>query len=72
MNKSNNLDYFTLYIIFSIAFMLITFLVILFAKPSTWLGEVLVTINLLNALVWLAINVVNRLREKLVSHRDQH
>ncbi|RZN42631.1 hypothetical protein FEK48_05155 [Escherichia sp. E2593] len=71
MNKSNNLDYFTLYIIFSIAFMLITFLVILFAKPSTWRGEVLVTINLLNALVWLAINVVNRLREKLVSHRDQ-
>ncbi|RZM89419.1 MULTISPECIES: cell division-associated protein YmgF [unclassified Escherichia] len=72
MNKSNNLDYFTLYIIFSIAFMLITFLVILFAKPSTWLGEVLVTINLLNALVWLVINVVNRLREKLISHRDQH
>lgn len=72
MNKSNNFDYFTLYIIFSIAFMLITFLVILFAKPSTWLGEVLVTINLLNALVWLVINVVNRLREKLVSHRDQH
>lgn len=71
MNKSNNLDYFTLYIIFSIAFMLITFLVILFTKPSTWLGEVLVTINLLNALVWLAINVVNRLRGKLVSHRDQ-
>ncbi|TGC05735.1 cell division-associated protein YmgF [Escherichia sp. E2661] len=71
MNKSNNLDYFTLYIIFSIAFMLITFLVIFFAKPSTWLGEVLVTINLLNALVWLAINVVNRLRGKLVSHRDQ-
>ena len=72
MNKSNNLDYFTLYIIFSIAFMLITFLVILFANPSTWLGEVLVTINLLNALVWLAINLVNRLREKFVSHRDQH
>ncbi|EFM2063268.1 hypothetical protein ABLW82_001753 [Escherichia coli] len=72
MNKSNNLDYFTLYIIFSIAFMLITFLVILFANPSTWLGEVLVTINLLNALVWLAINLVNRLREKIVSHRDQH
>ncbi|EGI6812988.1 hypothetical protein ABSL22_002506 [Escherichia coli] len=72
MNKSNNLDYFTLYIIFSIAFMLITFLVILFANPRTWLGEVLVTINLLNALVWLAINLVNRLREKLVSHRDQH
>lgn len=72
MNKSNNLDYFTFYIIFSIAFMLITFLVILFANPRTWLGEVLVTINLLNALVWLAINLVNRLREKLVSHRDQH
>ena len=72
MNKSNNLDYFTLYIIFSIAFMLITFLVILFANPRTWLGEVLVTINLLNALVWLAINLVNRLREKIVSHRDQH
>ena len=72
MNKSNNLDYFTLYIIFSIAFMLITLLVILIAKPSTGLGEVLVTINLLNALVWLAINLVNRLRERLVSHRDQH
>ncbi|HIH6518580.1 TPA: cell division-associated protein YmgF, partial [Escherichia coli] len=28
MNNSNNLDYFTLYIIFSIAFMLITLLVI--------------------------------------------
>ena len=63
MNNSNNLDYFTLYIIFSIAFMLITLLVILIAKPSTGLGEVLVTINLLNAL--------NRLRERLVSHRDQ-
>ncbi|HHU8877168.1 TPA: cell division-associated protein YmgF, partial [Escherichia coli] len=25
-----------------------------------------------NALVWLAINLVNRLRERLVSHRDQH
>ncbi|HGU0803107.1 TPA: hypothetical protein ACM606_004906, partial [Escherichia coli] len=25
-----------------------------------------------NALVWLAINLVNRVREKLVSHRDQH
>ncbi|WP_077882467.1 hypothetical protein, partial [Escherichia coli] len=48
MNNSNNLDYFTLYIIFSIAFMLITLLVILIAKPSTGLGEVLVTINLLN------------------------
>ncbi|HFL7484418.1 TPA: hypothetical protein ACH6LY_004967, partial [Escherichia coli] len=24
-----------------------------------------------NALVWLAINLVNRLRERLVSHRDQ-
>ncbi|WP_033548360.1 cell division-associated protein YmgF [Escherichia coli] len=71
MNNSNNLDYFTLYIIFSIAFMLII-LVILIAKPSTGLGEVLVTINLLNALVWLAINLVNRLRERLVSHRDQH
>lgn len=71
MNNSNNLDYFTLYIIFSIAFMLITLLVILIAKPSTGLGEVLVTINLLNALVWLAINLVNRLRERLVSHRDQ-
>lgn len=71
MNNSNNLDYFTLYIIFSIAFMLITLLVILIAKPSTGL-EVLVTINLLNALVWLAINLVNRVREKLVSHRDQH
>ncbi len=63
MNNSNNLDYFTLYIIFSIAFMLITLLVILIAKPSTGLGEVLVTINLLNALVWLAINLVNRLRK---------
>lgn len=72
MNNSNNLDYFTLYIIFSIAFMLITLLVILIAKPSTGLGEVLVTINLLNALVWLAINLVNRLRERLVSHRDQN
>ena len=71
MNNSNSLDYFTLYIIFSIAFMLITLLVILIAKPSTGLGEVLVTINLLNALVWLAINLVNRLRERLVSHRDQ-
>ena len=70
MNNSNNLDYFTLYIIFSIAFMLITLLVILIA-PSTGLGEVLVTINLLNALVWLAINLVNRLRERLVNHRDQ-
>lgn len=39
MNNSNNLDYFTLYIIFSIAFMLITLLVILIAKPSTGLGE---------------------------------
>ena len=71
MNNSNNLDYFTLYIIFSIAFMLITLLVILIAKPSTGLGEVLVTINLLNALVWLAINLVNRLRVRLVSLRDQ-
>ncbi|MCH6419282.1 hypothetical protein MMN51_13155 [Escherichia coli] len=71
MNNSNNLDYFTLYIIFSIAFMLITLLVILIAKPSTGLGEVLVTINLLNALGWLAINLVNRLRERLVNHRDQ-
>lgn len=70
MNNSNNLDYFTLYIIFSIAFMLITLLVILIAKPSTGLGEVLVTINLLNALVWLAINLVNRLRERLVNHGD--
>lgn len=69
MNNSNNLDYFTLYIIFSIAFMLITLLVILIAKPSTGLGEVLVTINLLNALVWLAINLVNRLRERLVNHK---
>ncbi|EPN0643210.1 cell division-associated protein YmgF, partial [Escherichia albertii] len=34
MNNSNNLDYFTLYIIFSIAFMLLTLLVILVAKPS--------------------------------------
>ena len=58
MNNSNNLDYFTLYIIFSIAFMLITLLVILIAKPSTGLGEV-------------AINLVNRLRERLVNHRDQ-
>ncbi|WP_249825386.1 cell division-associated protein YmgF [Escherichia coli] len=57
MNNSNNLDYFTLYIIFSIAFMLITLLVILIAKPSTGLGEVLVTINLLNALVWLSTNL---------------
>ncbi|WP_086647637.1 hypothetical protein [Escherichia coli] len=40
MNNSNNLDYFTLYIIFSIAFMLITLLVILIAKPSTGLGPV--------------------------------
>ncbi|GAL56236.1 hypothetical protein EA14781_184_00025 [Escherichia albertii NBRC 107761 = DSM 17582] len=72
MNNSNNLDYFTLYIIFSIAFMLLTLLVILVAKPSTWLGEVLVTINLINALIWLAINLVNRVRGKFVSHRDQH
>ncbi|AUT26791.1 MULTISPECIES: cell division-associated protein YmgF [Escherichia] len=72
MNNSNSLDYFTLYIIFSIAFMLITILVILFAKPSIWLGEVLVTINLINALVWLVINLLNRLREKFVSQRDQH
>ncbi|HEB1565404.1 TPA: hypothetical protein RY456_002420 [Escherichia albertii] len=72
MNNSNNLDYFTLYIIFSIAFMLFTLLVILVAKPSTWLGEVLVTINLINALIWLAINLVNRVRGKFVSHRDQH
>lgn len=72
MNKSNNLDYFTLYIIFSIAFMLISILIILIAKPSIWLGEVLVTINLINALVWLVINLLNRLREKLVSQRDQH
>ena len=64
MNNSNNLDYFTLYIIFSIAFMLITLLVILIAKPSTGLGEVLVTINLLNALVWLAINLVNSIKGK--------
>ncbi|MED9435947.1 cell division-associated protein YmgF, partial [Escherichia marmotae] len=66
MNNSNSLDYFTLYIIFSIAFMLITILVILVAKPSIWLGEVLVTINLINALVWLVINLLNRLREKFV------
>lgn len=59
MNNSNSLDYFTLYIIFSIAFMLITILVILVAKPSIWLGEVLVTINLINALVWLVINLLN-------------
>ncbi|MBY7308681.1 hypothetical protein K6664_15025 [Escherichia ruysiae] len=72
MNKSNNLDYFTLYIIFSIAFMLISILIILVAKPSIWLGEVLVTINLINALVWLVINLLNRLREKLVSQKDQH
>ena len=72
MNKSNSLDYFTLYIIFSIAFMLISILIILVAKPSIWLGEVLVTINLINALVWLVINLLNRLREKLVSQRDQH
>ncbi|WP_059215417.1 cell division-associated protein YmgF [Escherichia albertii] len=72
MNNSNNLDYFTLYIIFSIAFMLLTLLVILVAKPSTWLGEVLVTINLINALIWLAINLVNRVRGKFVSYRDQH
>ncbi|EYD85728.1 putative membrane protein [Escherichia coli 1-176-05_S3_C2] len=72
MNKSNSLDYFTLYIIFSIAFMLISILIILIAKPSIWLGEVLVTINLINALVWLVINLLNRLREKLVSQRDQH
>ncbi|MDQ9306452.1 cell division-associated protein YmgF [Escherichia marmotae] len=72
MNNSNSLDYFTLYIIFSIAFMLITILVILVAKPSIWLGEVLVTINLINALVWLVINLLNRLREKFVSQREQH
>lgn len=72
MNKSNSLDYFTLYIIFSIAFMLISILIIQIAKPSIWLGEVLVTINLINALVWLVINLLNRLREKLVSQRDQH
>ena len=72
MNKGNSLDYFTLYIIFSIAFMLISILIILIAKPSIWLGEVLVTINLINALVWLVINLLNRLREKLVSQRDQH
>ncbi|EFB2825402.1 TPA: cell division-associated protein YmgF [Escherichia coli] len=72
MNKSNSLDYFSLYIIFSIAFMLISILIILVAKPSIWLGEVLVTINLINALVWLVINLLNRLREKLVSQRDQH
>lgn len=72
MNKSNSLDYFTLYIIFSIAFMLISILIILIAKPSIWLGELLVTINLINALVWLVINLLNRLREKLVSQRDQH
>lgn len=72
MNKSNSLNYFTLYIIFSIAFMLISILIILIAKPSIWLGEVLVTINLINALVWLVINLLNRLREKLVSQRDQH
>ena len=65
MNNSNSLDYFTLYIIFSIAFMLITILVILVAKPSIWLGEVLVTINLINALVWLVINLLNRLRALL-------
>lgn len=58
MNNSNNLDYFTLYIIFSIAFMLITLLVILIAKPSTGLGEVLVTIICLMPLfgwrsIWL-------------------
>lgn len=72
MNKSNSLDYFSLYIIFSIAFMLISILIILVAKPSIWLGEVLVTINLINALVWLVINLLNRLREKLVSEKDQH
>lgn len=72
MNKSNSLDYFSLYIIFSITFMLISILIILVAKPSIWLGEVLVTINLINALVWLVINLLNRLREKLVSQRDQH
>ncbi|MBY7218942.1 hypothetical protein K6716_10155 [Escherichia marmotae] len=72
MNKSNSLDYFTLYIIFSIAFMLISIMIILVAKPSIWLGEVLVTINLINALVWLVINLLNRLREKLVSEKDQH
>ncbi len=60
MNNSNNLDYFTLYIIFSIAFMLITLLVILIAKPSTGLGEVLVTINLLNALVWWICPYISR------------
>lgn len=71
MNNSNNLDYFTLYIIFSIAFMLITLWSSLLQNPVSGLGEVLVTINLLNALVWLAINLVNRLRERLVNHRDQ-
>ena len=50
--------------------MLITLLVILIAKPSTGLGEA-VTINLLNALVWLAINLVNRLR-KTRQPQDQH
>ncbi|NUL66009.1 hypothetical protein GJ608_26230, partial [Escherichia coli] len=55
MNNSKNFGYFTLYIIFFIAFILITLLVILFAKPSTGLGEVLVTVNFLNRLVWLAV-----------------
>ncbi|SPW39515.1 inner membrane protein that interacts with cell division proteins [Escherichia coli] len=39
MNNSNNLDYFTLYIIFSIAFMLITLLVILIAKTQYRAGR---------------------------------
>ncbi|WP_250220282.1 hypothetical protein, partial [Escherichia coli] len=51
-------------------FMLITLLVILIAQPSTGLGEVLVTINLLNALFWRAINLVNRVRERHVLPLD--
>ncbi|STE86689.1 inner membrane protein that interacts with cell division proteins [Escherichia coli] len=39
MNNSNNLDYFTLYIIFSIAFMLITLLVILIGKTQYRAGR---------------------------------
>lgn len=70
MNNSNNLDYFIFYIIFFIVFMLIIFLVIFIVKFSIGLGEVFVTINLFNVFVWLAINLVNRLRERFVNYRD--
>ncbi|MBS2140842.1 hypothetical protein KCA24_31690 [Escherichia coli] len=59
MNNSNNLDYFTLYIIFSIAFMLITLLVILIPNPSTGLGKGLVPKNWLNALFCWASTRLN-------------